>query len=385
MKSWVEISGQRLADNFRAAQTAAGDEFEMLAVIKADAYGHGARMCAPVLREAGARWLGVADVEEGMAVREALGNDSTRILVMCGLELGDATAVVAHGLTPVVWTAEHVAAMERAAQAAGQWVGVHVEVDTGMARQGAAVGAPLQSVLARLAESRWLFCEGVMTHLCCAEVAGAATTAVSQRLFEEALAGVAATGLRPEFVHVGNSSAVDEGSTMQWVQQQAEALGARAMARPGIALYGYGLPLEGASDAAGKLHANLQSALTWKTRVLGVREIEAGVSVGYGATFVAERKMRLALLPVGYSDGFRRAASSGVGNGWVLLHGKRAAVVGRVSMNLTVVDVSGIEGVEEGAEVVLLGEGVSADDHARWAETISYEILCGIRAPRVLL
>ncbi|MEO7029791.1 MAG: alanine racemase C-terminal domain-containing protein, partial [Acidobacteriaceae bacterium] len=125
--------------------------------------------------------------------------------------------------------------------------------------------------------------------------------------------------------------------------------------------------------------------LTWKTRVLGVREIEAGVSVGYGATFVAERKMRLALLPVGYSDGFRRAASSGVGNGWVLLHGKRAAVVGRVSMNLTVVDVSGIEGVEEGAEVVLLGEGVSADDHARWAETISYEILCGIRAPRVLL
>ncbi len=392
MKSWVEISGSALTDNFRAAQTAAGEEFEMLAVIKADAYGHGARMCAPVLREAGARWLGVADVEEGAAVREALGaplgaplqESSTRILVMCGMEPHDAGAVVAHGLTPVVWTAEHLTALEEAARAAGRRVGMHVEVDTGMARQGAAVGAELQRVLARLAESRWLFCEGVMTHLCCAEVAGAATTTASQRLFAEALEAVAAAELRPEFVHVGNSSAVEEGSTMQWVRQQATALGARAMVRPGIALYGYSLPLAGASAVEGTLRANLQPVLTWKTRVLGVREIAAGATVGYGATFVAEGAMRLALLPVGYSDGFRRAASSGVGNGWAMLNGGRAAVVGRVSMNLTVIDVTDIEGVQEGAEVVLLGKGVSADDHARWAATISYEVLCGIRAPRVL-
>jgi alanine racemase len=117
--------------------------------------------------------------------------------------------------------------------------------------------------------------------------------------------------------------------------------------------------------------------------VIGVREIDAGESVGYGGTFTASSPMRLALLPVGYSDGLRRAASSGVGNGWVVIQDRRAPVVGRVSMNLTTVDITEIEGVEVGSEVVLLGEGVTADDHAAWSGTISYEILCGIRARRL--
>jgi alanine racemase len=221
-----------------------------------------------------------------------------------------------------------------------------------------------------------------MTHLCCAEVAGAATTAASQERFTEALAEVAAAGLKPGFVHIGNSSAVDEGSTMAWVRQQAKKLGARAMVRTGLALYGYCLPLEGAK--AGRLRSKVKPVLTWKARVLGVREVKAGTTVGYGATFVAERTMRLALLAAGYADGFRREASSGLGDGWVMLNGKRAPVVGRVSMNLTTVDVTEIEGVSEGMEATLLGEGISAEDHARWAETIPYEILCGIRGLREL-
>jgi alanine racemase len=382
VKNWVEISGARLVENFRATRTAAGAEVETLAVIKANGYGHGATICAPVLVKAGVRWLGVTDVEEGAAVREVLGESATRVLVMRGMELSDAAALVAHGLAPVVWTAEQVSAMERAARAAGQRVAVHVEVDTGMARQGAGLGAPLRSVLGKLAASRWVSCEGVMTHLCCAEVVGAATTAASRERFAEALAEVAAAGLKPEFVHLGNSSAVDEGSTMAWVRQQAKKLGARAMVRTGLALYGYCLPLEGAK--AGRLRAKVKPVLTWKARVLDVREIKAGATVGYGATFVAERPMRLALLAAGYADGFRREASSGLGDGWVMLGGKRAPVVGRVSMNLTSVDVSEIEGVAEGMEATLLGEGVSAEDHARWAGTIPYEILCGIRGVRVL-
>ena len=128
------------------------------------------------------------------------------------------------------------------------------------------------------------------------------------------------------------------------------------------------------------LATKLKPALTWKTHVTGLREIEKGTAVGYGATFTAQRRMRIALIPVGYADGFRRAASSGVGNGWVMIAGKKAKVVGRVSMNLTTVDVTGIEGVSVGSEVVLLGEGVSAEDHARWAGTIAYDILCGIKA-----
>jgi alanine racemase len=382
VKNWVEISGARLVENFRATRTAAGGDVETLAVIKADGYGHDAMLCAPVLAKAGARWLGVTDVEEGAKVREALGEGGTRIMVMSGVELGDAPALISHGLTPVVWTAEHVSAMEKAARAAGQRVSVHVEVDTGMTRQGAAVGDALRVVLERLAGSRWVSCEGVMTHLCCSEVAGAKTTAVAQKFFAESLTQVSAAGLKPDFVHIGNTSAVDEGGTMQWVRQQAKALSARAMVRAGLSLYGYCLPIEGVGEA--RLQPKVKPVLTWKVCVLGIRDVEAGTAVGYGATFIAKRKMRVALLGAGYADGFRREASSGLGDGWVMIAGKRAAVVGRVSMNLTVVDVSDVEGAVEGTEAVLLGEGVSAEDHARWAGTIPYEILCGIRGTRLL-
>ena len=381
LKSWVEISGARLAENFRAVRSVAGAGVEVLAVIKADAYGHGAAICAPVLVEAGAKWLGVSDLEEGVAQRELMPHSGVRLLVMCGMEAGDAVGMVAHGLTPVVWTVEHVMAMERAARAGGHRVPVHVEVETGMARQGAAVGEELAMVLERLAVSRWVHCEGVMTHLCCSEVAGAGTTKVALERFAAALEQVTAAGVKPEFVHLANTSAVDEGGTMRWIRAKAKAMGARAMVRPGLGLYGHCLPIDGAKP--GTLAPKLTPVMEWKTRVIGLREVEAGTTVGYGATFVAAKKMRLALLPVGYADGFRRAASSGVGDGWVMVKGQRADVVGRVSMNLIVVDVTGIAEVIEGEEVLLLGDGVSAEDHARWAGTISYDVLCGVRGRMV--
>jgi alanine racemase len=377
MKSWVEISGSRLAENLRAVQGAAGAEVEVLAVVKANGYGHGAVVVAPVLARAGAQWLGVSDVDEGTAVRAAVGN-ATNILVMCGMELADAPALVAHRLTPVVWTLEHVAAMEAAARAVGVRVAVHLEVDTGMARQGAAMGAELAQVCARLAASEWVVCEGVMSHLSSSEVAGSAITRAQQTRFGQALEQVAAAGLRPAFVHLGNTSAVDEGSTMGWVKAAAERMGARAMVRTGIAVFGECLAMEGAGESA--YGGRLQPVMTWKTHIVGLREVTVGATVGYGATFVASGPMKLALLPVGYADGFRREASSGVGDGWVMIAGERAPVVGRVSMNLTVVDVTGIAGVRVGDEVVLLGEGVSAQEHARWCGTILYEILCGVRA-----
>jgi alanine racemase len=280
---------------------------------------------------------------------------------------------------------EHVAAMEKAARAAGHRLDVHLEIDTGMGRQGAQLGENLAAVLARLAGSRWLHCEGLMTHLSCAEIAESQVTASQQERFGDAIAQVMAAGIEPELLHMGNSSAVDEGSTMPWVRETAKRIGAKAMVRTGLAVYGMCLPIEskdGKPDAGGKgmLATKLKPALTWKTHVTGLREIEKGTAVGYGATFTAQRRMRIALIPVGYADGFRRAASSGVGNGWVMIAGKKAKVVGRVSMNLTTVDVTGIEGVSVGSEVVLLGEGVSAEDHARWAGTIAYDILCGIKA-----
>jgi alanine racemase len=397
LKSWVEISSARLADNARALQTAAGAGVELLAVVKADGYGHGAEVVAPALAAAGVRWLGVSDLDEGARVRGWLGEGSTRLLAMVGMEAEDAPGIVMNGLTPVVWTAEHVAAMEKAARAVGQRIRVHLEVETGMARQGAAPGPELARVLERLQATRWVECEGLMTHLCESEVVGSAVTEVQRGRFEQALAQTLTAGVRPAIMHVGNSSAVDEGSTMPWIKKLARASGAKAMVRPGYAMYGHCLPLvttesngllpgsalEGVGAEA-RVGRRLKPVMTWKARVIGCREIAAGATVGYGASFVASQPMRLALLPVGYADGFRRAASSGMGNGWVMLRGQRAPVVGRVSMNLTVVDVTAIKDARVGDDAVLLGAGVSAEDHAAWAETIGYDILCGIRARFVL-
>jgi alanine racemase len=207
---------------------------------------------------------------------------------------------------------------------------------------------------------------------------------------QEALRAVYEGSFVPELLHLANSSALDEGSTTEWMRRIAADIRATVLVRPGLALYGHCLQIEGEnggglSGLCGELSRQVQPVLAWKTRVVGTREIAPGQAVGYGATFVAERPMRLALLPIGYADGFRREASSGIGNGWVVIAGKRAPVVGRVSMNLTVVDVTGVAEAAEGGEATLLGSGVSAEDHARWSGTIPYEILCGIRANRRLI
>jgi alanine racemase len=392
VKSWIEIDEAHLAHNLRVVQQAVPAGTEVLAVIKADGYGHTAALVAQALVRHGATWLGVTDAEEGIEVRRVVG-EATRLLVMCGMEASDAAAMVAARLTPVIWTTEHIDALEAACEAAAipwteasQRFAVHLEIDTGMARQGVVPGAELERVLARLTASRWLACEGVMSHLSSSEVVGAATTAAQRQRFGAALTQVRAAGVRPALLHLSNTSGVDEGSTTAWLAAQAEALGARAMVRTGLAIFGETLPLEQAGGSATAPHPTaiigpqLRPVLTWKTPVIGLRSIDAGDTVGYGATFTARASMRLALLTVGYADGFRREASSGMGNGWVMLHGQRAPVVGRVSMNLTIVDVTHIEGVALGDAAVLLGAGVSAQDHARWCGTIAYEILCGLRA-----
>jgi alanine racemase len=382
VKSWVEISGERLVENLRAVQAIVNDHggAETLAVVKANAYGHDAAIVAPLLVKAGVEWLGAADVEEGVRVRGVVG-DGVRVLVMCALEEADCKEVIEHDLTPVVWTLEHVAWLERAA--AGREVRVHLEIDTGMARQGVDLSG-VAEVAERLAGSNGVRCEGVMSHLVAAEVEGSEVTRRQRQKLTAALQIVVSKGVRVEWLHLGASSAVDEGSTLGWMRELAAEVGAKVMMRPGLALYGYCMALsaenKGDAGRAGALEGRLKRVLTWKTRVIGLREIGAGETVGYGATYTAKSLMRLALLPVGYADGFRRAGSSGVGDGWVMIAGRKARVVGRVSMNLMVVDITDIEGVAVGDEVVLLGDGVTAEDHARWSGTISYEILCGIRA-----
>jgi alanine racemase len=380
--SWIEISGERLAANLRAFEAAAGSETTPLAVVKASAYGHGAAVCAQILAHAGAQWLGVTHAREGALVAEALAaaaleGDRPDILVMSGSLPGDLETLQKYNLVPVVWTLEQVRWL------AGSGLRVHVEVDTGMGRQGVEHGPALDVLLAAIVRAGLKF-DGLFTHFCSSEVAGSPLTLEQQRRFEAAIAQAATTGLKPRWLHAGNTSTIDNpAQTQPWLVELAAKVGAKAMARTGLALYGYCLPIEG--EAKPLLQPTVQPVMTWKAPLLAVRALAAGESVGYNARFLALAPMRVALLPVGYADGLRRELSSsnlpgeqGSG-GWVMVHGQRAAILGRVSMNLTVVDVSNIDDVKAGDEATVLGEGISAEDHARLAGTIAYEILCGIR------
>ena len=376
MKSWIEISEARLQRNYDVLRERAGAGTSVMAVVKADAYGHGDSTCAVALARAGAEWFGVADVREGAAVRHALdaaGFAAAGVLVLCGLPAEDVPAIAQHRLTPVVWTAEQARAL-----AGVRGLRVHVELETGMGRQGCRPGAELDAVLDAMGAAG-LSLGGVMTHFCSAEVVGSPKTREQMLEFECGVEQIAARGIRPEWVHAGASSTLDNPDwNPAWPAGLAERVGARAMVRCGIALYGYCNPLDG---GASQVRPKLLPVMTWKTRVVDVQEMRAGDCIGYNSLFIATAPMRLALLPVGYADGLRRSLSSTTERegGWVMVRGERAPIIGRISMNLTMVDVSAIADVAAGDEVVLLGDGITADEHARQAETISYEILCGIR------
>jgi alanine racemase len=275
-------------------------------------------------------------------------------------------------MTPVVWTLEQVGWL------AGQGVPVHVEVDTGMHRQGVRPGENLAALLAAI-KAAGIGVEGVLTHFSSSEEAASSRTLAQQRCFAGAVATMVQGGVQPKWVHAGASAAVDNPTgPAKWLVDLAASAGAKAMVRTGIALYGFCLPIAGDADAM--LKPLLKPVMTWKARVKSVGALAAGESVGYNATYTAAGPMRIALLPVGFADGLRRelASTNDKPGGWVMLHGRRAEILGRISMNLTVVDVTAIPEVKAGDEAVVLGTGISAQDHARLAETTVYEILCGV-------
>lgn len=390
-KSWLEVSERRLRNNYDTLIESCrlgGRDTPVLAVIKAAAYGHGADICARVLAAAGAPWLGVTDSSEGALVRRSLDaalpsrEDYPRILVMCGLLPGDAADIVANRLTPVAWSTDQFDSLALASIAHAP-LGIHLEIDTGMARQGVAPGIPLELLLDHLVRMPELRLEGILTHFASAEISGAPLTNLQKQRFESALEQIADRGLRPDWIHAGNSSFLDEAKSLPWLHEITRRYGGHPLVRSGLGLYGYCLPLQNASST---VHSLLHPVLSWKSRILAFKDLAPGATVGYNATFVAETGMRLALLPVGYADGLRRELSgtNAKPGGWVIVHGQRAPIVGRISMNLTTIDVTAIPEAALSDEVILLGDGITAKDHAQIAHTIPYEILCGLRAqPRL--
>jgi alanine racemase len=376
---WVEISTRALEDNYRFLKSLAAGDAELLAVVKADAYGHSLELCAPAAVRAGAHWLGVTSVEEGVAGRAAC--PEAQVLVMCGCFPGEGAAVIAHRLTAVVWEPWQLDELEAEARAAEAGpVPVHVEIDTGMSRQGVGL-EDVAAFAARIQTSGLLRLEGVCTHLYAADESDGRVTDAQFALLDDALGLIAATGLTPEWLSVGSSPSLLNGEAAR-IGALAAQWRMKALIRPGLALYGVApnfVPDEPADVAAAR--ARLMPVLTWKTRVVGVRAVRAGAVIGYNGTFVATEPMRLALLAVGYADGFDRA----LGNRFSLLvRGQRAPLVGRVSMDLAVLDVTEIGGVEAGDEVVILGsqgnETISADNHAEASRTIPWEVFTRIGA-----
>ena len=393
---WAEISRTHLLANWQSLRTLAIPHAEILAVVKADAYGHSVALCAPWLVQAGAQWLGVTSVEEGMAVRARC--PQAEILVLCCPWPGEEASIVQNRLTPTVWTPAHIDLLAHAAaaqQLPPRSIPVHVELDTGMSRQGV-LPQDLPTLLERLHNAPALSFQGVFTHFASPEILDSTQNDEQQAIFAQCLTLIRAAGLTPQWVHAGNSSTVLAGDRLAAFAALAQSVGARLLVRPGLALYGYALPFTPAHATPNSVQqrlsqASLRPVLCWKTRVAGLRTIQPGTAIGYGASYRASRTLHLALLPVGYADGLSRRLSN---QGTVVLHGQHAPILGRVSMDLTLIDVSHIPKVAINDEVVLIGEqptetgataSVTAADHARWAQTIPYEILCSInvRVPRV--
>lgn len=377
----VEIDTRALEDNVKVLKRLAGPEVELLAVVKANAYGHGLELCAPAAVRAGCRWLGVTSVDEGVAARAVA--PEARILVISGAFAGEGRVVVEQRLTPVVWETWQLDELEQAA--AGLPAGsldVHLEIDTGMSRQGVD-GTTLPLLLSRFKPGSPLRLAGVMTHLFAADESDGVVTDQQLARMDYALGRISAAGHLPEWLNVGNSAALVNGQAARLVDLAARH-GLKAMLRPGFALYG--LVPEFAPDqpqAVREAAAALRPVLEWKTAVVTVRSVEAGAVIGYNGTFVATEPMRIALLAVGYADGLDRL----LGNRFhVLVGGEQAPIVGRISMDQVMVDVTEIEGVAPGDEAVLIGRqgerSITAYDHAHVSSTIAWEVFTRI-GPRV--
>lgn len=372
--TWAQVSLENLRYNFGVVQRHIGAGITVCAVVKADAYGHGAVECAHALESEGARWLGVTSLDEAIPLREA--GIRTRILLMTGFWRGEEEEIIRLQLTPTVWEPGQVELLEKAAAGLGlPRLPVHLKVDTGMGRLGVDPEDVYQ-VCAILKSSPHLLLEGLSTHLASSEVLDAPSVDDQLRKFEQVRNLLRNEGFDPPLVHAANTGAVISRRE-SW----------NTMVRPGIALYGYHLPFEraGREVSGSKLRLAVKPVLTWKTRILSLRDVRANQALGYGGTYVTKAPARIAVLPVGYADGLNRALSS---RGRVIVREHYAPIVGRISMDLTLADVTGLPGVAVGDEVILLGalDGLSVDarEHAELASTNVYEILCAIskRVPR---
>ena len=358
----AEVSLSALRHNCRRARELSGPDVSVMAVVKADAYGHGAVPAARAFLDAGAQALGVSSVAEAVELRRA---DLTGpLLVLGGAFPGEEETVVAHDLAVAVWDPDQTRALAGAARAGGRHVAVHLKVDTGMARLGLDL-ADVASFAALVRSLGTLRVAGVFSHFASADAVETAAARAQTARFVQAVEMLVGAGVRPPDVHLANSAATLAAPEARFT-----------MVRPGIMLYGYAPAPHLAARAA------VRPAMRLRTRIAQVRHVPAGTPVGYAGTFVTTRPSTIATLPVGYADGLHRLASN---RARVAVRGQRVPVAGRVCMDHVMLDVTDVPGVSTGDAAVLFGGTIGADELAASCDTISYEILTSVarRVPRV--
>jgi len=364
-RCYVEISRSRIAGNYRAVCAAVRPGTEVMGVVKADAYGHGSVEVSRVLTREGARWLAVSSVDEGIVLRRA-GIDC-RILVMAGVMPWERSALREHRLTPAIHSLEELADFGGdSVNHRGEPLDVHLKIDTGLNRLGARAGE--REIIAAIQAARGVRIEGLMSHFASAADFISQQTEEQIQAFDRIAAALANAGIRPPLTHCAGTNAI------AYLRPGA----AKTMVRPGHAIYGYVSPARGHAPHA---TFHVEPALSWKTHIVTVKDIPARAKVGYGGSFVAPAPMRIAVLAAGYADGIPHRLSN---KGRVIAGGKFAPILGTVSMDLTTIDISASPHLRPGDEVTLLGrEGevsLDAQQIARTAGTISYNVLCGISA-----
>jgi alanine racemase len=370
--TWAEIHLDNLVANFQQIRNLVSPAARVMAVVKADAYGHGAVECARRLAKSGADWFGVAIPEEGIQLRTT--GVTQPILSLGGFWPGQAAACLQQRLTPVVYRLDMLGSLNQAALDAGTVIDVHVKIDTGMGRLGVRFDQ-LSDFVSQLDRFRNVRIDGLMSHLAAADDASCKPLTHDQiHRFQECASVFRQAGYHPTYLHISNSAGI-YGHRDAWGN----------IVRPGGVLYGLWrdvLPLSVRDP-------KLAPVMSLHSRISMLKWVPQGETIGYGCTFEASRKSLIATLPIGYHDGYMRALSNRAN---VLVRGSFAPVVGRVSMDLTLIDVTNVDGVELGDKVTLLGwdservgPKISAEDLARISGTLSYEVTCGIgeRVPRL--
>jgi alanine racemase len=351
------IDLEAMRHNFRQLRQFCGPAVKIMAVVKADAYGHGLLPTARALQAEGAEYFGVAYLSEGLSLRQA--GIQAPILLLMGVAPEEAGAAIAADLEVALFRRDIAASLAAQARQQGKKARVHVKIDTGMGRLGV-LPEEVMDFLEYAASLPDLELAGLISHFAASDWSDRSYTDKQLRNFEALLSQVRSRGWPVPASHIANSAAILDVHRSHL-----------DMVRAGISLYGSQPSLETAATVL------LRPAMSLRTQVLQLKDLPAGASVSYSRTYIAPGPMQVAVLPVGYCNGYSRLFSN---RGWVLIKGRRAPIRGRVCMNLTMVEVTDLPEVKEGDIVTLLGQDgndrLSADDLATWADTISYEVHC---------